>query len=118
MGIMENVIKIAELISTDVRSRSNAKIIRDKLKQNHGRTVLDFNGVVFISRSFTDELCSILEQPQNSNVERINEANNIKIMIDTVTESRRVNKRMRPKESSKIESFSDMESLSKYLLTT
>ena len=62
MGIMKKeVIKISTLISGKVRSRSNAEIIRSAIDGISDKIILDFSGVSFVSRSFTDELCSIVE---------------------------------------------------------
>ena len=61
MGIMKKeIIKISALISSDVRSRSNAEIIRSAIDGISDKVILDFSGVSFVSRSFTDELCSIV----------------------------------------------------------
>ena len=49
-------VKISELISADIRSRANANIIRSAIDGVDGKIILDFEGVSFISRSFTDEL--------------------------------------------------------------
>ena len=65
MGIMSRVLRIADIISTDVRSRSRADIIRNELEENRSNLILDFTDVVFMSRSFTDELY-VINAPRNT----------------------------------------------------
>ncbi len=115
MGMMENVLKISELISTDVRSRCNAGIIRSAIDGLEGRIILDFEGVTFVSRSFTDELCSIMEEKQNC-IEVVNAMEEVKSMIDAVSSGRK-QKRKRVKDDSEIKEFADIESLTSFLAT-
>lgn len=111
---MENVLKISELISTDVRSRYNAGIIRSAMDGLEGDIVLDFTEVTFISRSFTDELCTIVEKHQNIKI--VNTIKEVKSMIDAVTSGRK-QKRKRIKDDSEIKEFTDIESLTSFLAT-
>lgn len=111
---MEKIFKISELIGTDIRSRSNAEIIREEIDGVNEEIVLDFSGVTFISRSFTDELCTIIEQ---SNKIRLSGATDfIKSMMEAVA-SGRTRKRKRHKEDSEMKEFKDIESLSAFLMT-
>ena len=41
MGIMSRVLRIADIISTDVRSRSRADIIRNELEENRSNLILE-----------------------------------------------------------------------------
>ena len=50
---METIIKVIDLLGSDIRSRLNAEKIRNRID---GQTVVDFSGVKFMSRSFADEL--------------------------------------------------------------
>lgn len=111
---MGKVIKISELIGTDVRSRSNAGIIQAELDGENGNISLDFSGVTFVSRSFADELCNILDN--NSNVKLVNTIQIVKTMIDIVKEGR-TKKRVRVVDNSEIKEFDTMESLSSFLAT-
>lgn len=45
---MKIILKIAELISTDIRSRANADIIRSALDGVKGNIILDFAGVISV----------------------------------------------------------------------
>ncbi len=115
MGIMEKIIKVAELISSDVRSRSNADKIRNEMIISSQDVILDFIGVIFISRSFTDELFNIIEEFKIE-VKLINMSNIVKSMTDAV-KSGRNKKRVRKEDNSEIKEFDDIESLSAFLLS-
>ena len=115
MGIMENdVIKISALISSDVRSRSNAEIVRNAMMKMSGRAIIDFSGVSFVSRSFSDELCSIIEHFQNLEIDMINMSDIVKNMIEIVEKSRK-NRRIRINDNSVIKKFDDIDSFLKFL---
>lgn len=111
--IMVKVIKISELISTDIRSRANANIIRSVVDGFEGKVVLDFNGVDFISRSFTDELYNVLEEQQNISLENTSEM--VKAMLDAVGSSRK-NKR-NINSYSDVKEFDNFAELSSFLAT-
>ena len=64
---MKKIIKIAELIGSDIHSRQNADHIRNSIGNFSGVVELDFDGVEFISRSFTDEVYTIVKE-NNDNV--------------------------------------------------
>lgn len=51
---MDKIFKVAELISTDIRSRANVNIIRSAIDGINENIILDFTDVAFMSRSFTD----------------------------------------------------------------
>lgn len=111
---MKKIIKIAELIGSDIRSRQNADHILNSIGNFSGVVELDFNGVEFISRSFADEVYTIKENRDNvvlRNMEGI-----VDSMMSVVSESR-TNKRVRKTENANMKEFSDMESLSAYLST-
>ena len=106
---------VAELISSDVRSRSNAEKIRNELIISSQDVILDFAGVTFISRSFTDELFNIKDE-YNKDLSLINMTNIVKSMTYAVKNSRN-NKRVRIKGDSEIKEFDDIQSLSDFLLS-
>ena len=114
MEVMEKIFKVSELIGTDIRSRSNAEIIRRAIDGVKGEIVLDFSGVSFISSSFTDELCAIMEQSDKIRLSGMTDF--VKSMIETVA-SGRTRKRERHKEDSEMKEFKDIESLSEFLRT-
>lgn len=59
---MEKIIVISELIRGELRSRTEAKKIYAKVLSLDSKSIsIDFSNVCFMSRSFADELCNILD---------------------------------------------------------
>ena len=111
---MEKVLNISVLVSTDIRSRANANIIRSVIDGVYGKIILDFSGVTFISRSFADELYNILNEWDN--VSLANESELVKSMLEAVSLSRK-NKRVQNNNTSEIKEIDDMKSLESFLAT-
>ena len=111
---MGKIVKIEELIGTDVRSRSNAGIIQAALDGETDKVVLDFSMVTFVSRSFADELCNILDKFKNVELENMDHI--VQSMIDAV-KSGRTKKRIRSEANSEIKVFDNIDSLSSFLST-
>jgi hypothetical protein len=111
---METVLNISVLVSTDIRSRANANIIRSVIDGVSGKIILDFSGVTFISRSFADELYNILNEQDN--VSLANESELVKSMLEAVSLSRK-NKRVQNNNTSEIKEIDDMKSLESFLAT-
>lgn len=111
---MDKVFKISELISDDIRSRSNAEIIRSALCGVHGSVSLDFTGVVFMSRSFADELYNIVSE--NKNITLTNMDGIVKSMYQAVYDGRN-SVRVFNKDTSKIQEIKDMKGLASFFAT-
>lgn len=111
---MNKTFKIADILSTDVRSRANAEIIRAAVDGIEGPVILDFEGVTFISRSFTDELYTIMNE--HGNLTLANMSDFVRTMFDAVSQSRK-RRRVLPQDNSEIKECNDMESLSSFLAT-
>lgn len=112
---MRRIIKISELIGVDIRSRKNADHIRNSIAGCAGEIEFDFDGVEFISRTFADEVYTIVKE-NNDNVVLINMEGIVDSMMSVVSEIR-THKRVRKTENANMKEFSDMESLSAYLST-
>lgn len=114
---METIIKISELIGAELRSRSEAKKISSFLDfAERGKIIISFSGVTFISRSFADEFCGIVENAKLSqSIELIDKCNNVEITLSIVLKNRKSPKNVT--EHSDTKEFSDMDSLSKFLAT-
>jgi len=115
MGIMSRVLRIADIISTDVRSRSRADIIRNELEENRNNLILDFTDVVFMSRSFTDELYAIKSDYPDLDIQLIGMTGVVKAMSDAVSASRG-KKRIRKEQDAVIKECKDEASLMEYFL--
>ena len=111
---MNKTFKIADILSTDVRSRANAEIIRAAVDGIEGPVILDFEGVTFISRSFTDELYTIMNEHRNLTLANMSDF--VRTMFDAVSQSRK-HGRVLPQDNSEIKECNDMESLSSFLAT-
>lgn len=112
---MIKLLEIAKLISTDVRSRSNAKKIVDLIDNNTDEVVLDFKNVSFISRSFSDELCTIIENRSGIRFSEKNMSHFVGLMFHTVQTSRN-KKRKRNVSDNEIINIDNMDSLSDFFV--
>lgn len=111
---MDKFIKVAELISTDIRSRANVNIVRSAIDGINENIILDFTDVAFMSRSFTDELYNLISEHKNVSLSNMNEF--VNSMYIAVVEGRK-SKRVFEPESSEIKEFDDMKSLASFLST-
>ena len=84
---------------------------------NTQRLCIDFVNVRFMSRSFADELCNILESLEKTGIEIqvTNKSDSIDLTMKIVKGNR--NKPRVIKEDSEVKEFSDMDALSDFLLT-
>lgn len=110
---MKKIIKIVDFLGTELRSRSSADRLREMIIKEH-YSIIDMSGISFISRSFADELCNIMDTYNNVSVS--NDIDIVKNMIEIVSQSRK-HKRVRVEDNSEIKEFDDIESLSKFLST-
>lgn len=109
---MSEMIKLYDLLGAEIRSRSNAEVLKEIIGNNR-EPIVDLKDVSFISRSFADELCAMVE----SNIIRLCNAGGIvQNMLSAVSESRK-KKRIRKTDNSEIKEFEDMKSLSTFLAT-
>ena len=111
-----NTIKISELIRGELRSRIEAKKIYERAKSITDCNIsIDFGDVCFMSRSFADELCNVLdklkEDGKNVNIE--NQCEDIKLILEIVQANR--NKPKTINENGEIKQFSDMDALSNFM---
>lgn len=108
---MEKVMLISELLGTDVRSRSNAEIIRADASNFGDTVILDFKDVTFVSRSFADELCSIMETC--GNISLVHMSRLVESMMNAVSSGRK-EKRLRPDAGTDIKDIDTIEDLSEF----
>lgn len=109
---MEKMIHIKELLGEDIRSRSNASSIRREMEKC-GATTLDMSGVVFVSRSFADELLSISDE---MSVDITNAQDAVRTMLDVVGRSRKEHKVV-PCPLGDITRLKDMKSVDEFFST-
>ena len=82
-------------------------------KKEHSGSIIDLSDVSFISRSFADELCILVEKHI---IQLHNASGVVQNMLSVVSESRK-KKRVRKTDDTKIKEFDDMESLTSFLAT-
>lgn len=105
------------MLSTDIRSRSNAEILRSAIRNSTSKDFeLDMSGVSFISRSFADEVCEIISEEKERNISVINATGYVKSMLEVVKRSRST-KRIYGRSDSDVVMLKDMHSLSDFFAT-
>lgn len=110
---MKKTINIAKLISTDIRSRANANLIRDEIDKLQNSIVeIDMTSVVFVSRSFADELLEI-QKTGGKCIDIINARGEVKDMLEIVSASR-IQKRTYHESHNDTVVLQDMASLKKF----
>ena len=113
---MEKLI-MSELIGTELRSRAEAKKVLDWFNSYaKNDVVIDYVGVRFISRSFADELCGIIDDMNKLyHISEIDQNINISTTITIVRNGR--NKPKNVKLTGYTVELTDMNSLSEFLAT-
>ena len=112
---MKQTIKLNTIYSDDLYTRSRASELRACINDEATEVTLDFEGIGFMSRSFADEVCNIMDDNKNITFEFINRNADIEAMMNKVAEGR-IQERKRGISNATIHKFEDMESLSAFLI--
>lgn len=110
---MEHTFKLFVEIGTELLARSKALSLTDKIGE-YEIAILDFENIVFVSRSFADELCNITDTFKER-VSFINMSKTVEEMITTVSEARRKG-REKGNNPPKFYHFDNVKSLSDFIL--
>lgn len=111
---MEKNINVLKLLGSDIRSRSNAGTIEKAINESGStKCIIDMEGVVFVSRSFADELLAICKRTYST---IINTHGVVDTIIKIVNKSRENGKKQQ-ESSEKIVELQDMVSLETYFAT-
>lgn len=102
-----STIILKDLLGEDIRSRGNALKLKEALLLTPSPIVIDMQGIVFVSRSFSDELLSLCEIHAAKLVHAEGE---VKTMLEVVSKSRSTHKEHATITSSIIE-LHDMNSV-------
>ena len=113
---MKQIIKLNTIYSADLYTRSRASELRSCINEETTEVTLDFEGVGFMSRSFADEVCNIIDDNTDVKFVFINRNADVEAMMNKVAEGRN-QERKRGISNAKIHKFEDMESLSEFLIT-
>ena len=111
---MKQVIKLRNLYSADLYTRSRASELRANIDEKAKEVILDFDGIGFMSRSFADEVCNIIDDLKSISFSFINQNEDVATMMTKVSKGR-TQERNRGIENAKMYAFQDLESLSKFL---
>ena len=88
---MATIIILSQELGTDIRSRKSAQIIEKIISSVQDSVIIDFKSVMFISRSFADELLNIINAYKSQEISTTNMCKNVQLMFNTVKESRSKN---------------------------
>ncbi len=113
---MKQLIRLQDIYSADLYTRSRASELRSCINDEADEVTLDFEGIGFMSRSFTDEVCNIVDDMNDKSFTFVNQNNDVAMMMTKVSEGRS-RERKRGVGTPKMYEFKDMESLSDYLIT-
>lgn len=104
-------IAMKEILGVELQTRKSARSIAT-LIDSEG--ILDFVDVSFMSRSFADEICCLMDEKRNVII--INMSPAVRTLFDIVKEGRKTPRTISGSDT-EIKTFDDMESLSAYLST-
>ena len=114
--IMKQTIRLKEIYSADLFTRSMASSINGKISENINHVILDFSGIEFMSRSFTDELYNIFLGHPEIDFECINRNDIVMAIMEKVEEGRSKERQLGISHA-KMYKCDDLESFSEYLST-
>ena len=113
---MKQTIRLQVIYSADLYTRSRASELLVNIDEAADEVTFDFEGIGFMSRSFADEVCNIVDDMKGKTFSFLNMNDDVAMMMKKVSEGRN-RERKRGVGNAKMYEFDDMESLSKYLLT-
>lgn len=114
---MKQTIKLYDIYSSDLFTRSRASELVSSINDKADEVTLDFDGVSFMSPSFADEVCNIIDDMPSKAFIFINQNEDVAAMMAKVREGRN-REWIRGVGNAKIYEFKDIESLSAFLSAT
>lgn len=112
---MKQTIRLQDIYSADLYTRSRASELRACINDEADEVTLDFEGIGFMSRSFADEVCNIIDDMNGKTFTVINQNDDVATMMIKVREGRN-RERKRGVGNAKMYEFKDMESLEEFLI--
>lgn len=112
---MKQTIRLQDIYSADLYTRSRASELRSCINNEADYVVLDFEAIGFMSRSFADEVCNIIDDMNDRTFTFVNQNNDVKMMMTKVREGRNKD-RKRGVGNAKMYEFKDMKSLEEFLI--
>lgn len=112
---MKQTIRLQDIYNVDLYTRSRASELRACINEDADEVTLDFEGIGFMSRSFADEVCNIIDDLRDKTFTFTGQNDDVATMMTKVRDGRS-RERKRGVGNAKMYEFKDMESLSKFLL--
>lgn len=112
---MKQIIRLKDIYSADLYTRSRASELRSCIQDEASEVTFDFEDIGFMSRSFADEVCNIIDDMKDKSFILVNQNKDVATMMTKVREGRS-RERKRGVGTAKMYEFDDMESLSSYLI--
>ncbi len=113
---MKQTLSLKNIYEADLFSRSRVSQLLQYINNDADEVVLDFDGINFISRSFADELCNVIDDNKDRKFVFTRQASEVQTMLSRVQEGRK-QERKRGIMHPQMHSFNNMESLSSFLLS-
>ena len=85
---MKQLIRLQDIYSADLYTRSRASELRSCINDEADEVTLDFEGIGFMSRSFADEVCNIVDDMNDKSFTFVNQNNDVAMMMTKVSEGR------------------------------
>lgn len=85
---MTQTIKLYDIYHADLFSRAKVSLLVENISPKADTVILDFDGITFMSRSFTDELYNIVIDSPDKEFHYIHRNDEIRIMMEKVAEGR------------------------------
>ena len=112
---MKQTIRLQDIYSADLYTRSRASELRVCINDEADEVTLDFEGIGFMSRSFADEVCNIIDDMNGKTFTVINQNDDVATMMEKVREGRS-RERKRGVGNAKMYEFKDLKSLEDFLI--
>ena len=112
---MEQIIRLQDLYNSDLYTRSRASELRSRIQSDANKVTLDFDGIGFMSRSFADEVCNIIDDMKDKSFYFIGQNEDVAMMMMKVRDGRN-RERKHGVGNAKMYEFKDMKSLEDYLI--
>jgi hypothetical protein len=112
---MKQTIRLQDIYSADLYTRSRASELRKCISDEADEVMLDFEGIGFMSRSFADEVCNIIDDMNGKTFTLINQNEDVSTMMTKVREGRS-RERKRGVGNAKMYEFKDIASLEEFLI--
>ena len=112
---MKQTIRLKDIYCAELYTRSRASELLACINNEAEEVTLDFEGIDFMSRSFADEVCNIIDDNKEKTFSFANQNEDVATMMTKVREGRN-RERKRGVGNAKMYEFNDMESLSRFLL--